>query len=331
MGKFGYKIGKEVALALSSIFILIVITVLTSFITCGFDVKKMFSGENTFNLVTNAAITIMGIISSLPLGIVLTKQHTNADGTPGRYKTEFQTFHTIRQKIECKRKYFGQWHSLQYAKECKDKQFNYLLKHNIMQPEYILQLSIAQVKTLTVSKVFKIDGVKVTINALSKSQMKACIAVLEGKIRVHKLPDFYFLYVDSVSNLSFYDAAYRERKDESKTVLVKIISKVAIGFIISCILTGFLYDLKNVDMTSNYILSALLLTLVRIFNALTSVFAGISTGQELVYKQCYYINGKSQFLKIFDAEVPDSDDYCPELKLETHIIIDITEGDLDGK
>ena len=330
MGKRGFKMGKEIALAFSSIIILLIITVLTSFITCGFDVKKMFSGENTFNLVTNAAITVMGIISSIPLGIVLTKQHTCADGSPGRYQLEYQSFYTVRQKIECKRGLFGQWHNVQYIKECREKQINYLLRHNVLQPEVILKLSVPQVKTLTVPKTFKIDGAEVTLNALTKQQIKACVDVLSGKIKVHKLPDFYFLYVDNVSNQSFYDTAYTERKDESKTVIVKLFTKVAIGFIMSCILTGFLYDLKDVELTSKYIIMALLLTLVRIFNALTSVFAGISTGQELVYKQCYYMNGKTQFLKSFDAEVTDCVD-TSMLNTPTHVVIDLTEEDLNGK
>lgn len=331
MSKNGYKMGKEVALALSSIVILIVITILTSFINCGFDLRKMFSSENTFNLVTNANITIMGILSSLPLGIVLTKQLKNADGTPGRYLQEYIAFHEIRQKIESKRKLFGQWHTLQYVKECREKQFNYLLSHNILQPEYVLKLSVAQVKTLKVTKTFKIDGVEVTLNALSDKQIEACTKVLNGEITVRKLPDFYFLYIDNVSNASFYDTAYNERKSEVMTVLVKILSKVAIGFIISCLLTGFLYDLKNVQFTSNYVMAAVLLMLVRIFNAVTSIFAGVCAGQELVYKLCYFINGKTQFLKIFDAEVDDNVNNISLPEVETHEVIDLTEGDLDGK
>lgn len=331
MSKNGFKLGKEIALALSSVIILIIITVLTSFINCGFDFNKMFSGENAFNLATNAAITTMGIVSSLPLGVVLTKQLKTADGAPGRYIQEFSAFHTIRQKIESKRKLFSQWHSAQYLKECKDKQFNYLLRHNILQPEHILKLNIAQVKTLTVSKTFNIDGETVVINALSKSQMKACIKVLEGRVRVHKLPDFYFLYIDNDSNASFYDTAYYERKAESKLVFVTILSKVAIGFIITCILTGFLYDLKNIQFTSNYIMAAVLLMLVRMFNAFTSMFAGINAGQELVYKQCYYINGKTQFLKSFDAEVPDDATCLAEPEAKVHIVVDLTEEISDEK
>lgn len=329
MGKNGPKLGKEVALASSSIIVLVLVTILTSFITCGFDVQKMFSGENTFNLIINASITVMGIISSLPLGIVNTKQRVNPDGTHGRYMQEHAAFHTIRQKIEPRRKYFGQWHAAQYLKECKEKQISYLLKHNILQPEYILQLNVNQVNSLTVPKTFKIDGKKVYINALTESQIKACVKVLKGKVQVRKLPDFYFLYVDNVSNLSFYDAAYSERKDEAKTIFIKIISKVALGFTISCILTGFLHDVKNIVFTPSYVLTAIMLMLIRIFNALTSVFAGISAGQEIVYKQCYYINGKTQFLKSFDSDTS----FDPEASVEPeeHVVIDITEGDSNGK
>lgn len=318
------KLCKEVILASSSVVVLVITTVLTSFITCGFDIKKMFSGENTFNMVTNASITIMGIVSSLPLGILTTKQRVNPDGSDGRYLHDFKEFHIIRKTIEPKRKHFGMWHTIQYTKECKEKQYNYLLKHNVIQPEYIFMLSIPQVKTLTVPRMFEIDGKKVYLNALTPRQIKACIKVLEGKIQVHKLPDFYFLYVDSVSNLSFYDTAYTEKRDETKTVLTKIISKVALGFLVTCILTGFAHDLKDVTFTPTYIVFAVLLMLIRIFNALSSVYAGLSTGQEVVYRQCYYINGKTQFLKSFDTDITFDPD--KPIVPETHIVKELKEG-----
>jgi hypothetical protein len=318
------KLCKEVILASSSVVVLVITTVLTSFITCGFDIKKMFSGENTFNMVTNASITIMGIVSSLPLGILTTKQRVNPDGSDGRYLHDFKEFHIIRKHIEPKRKYFGMWHSIQYAKECKEKQYNYLLKHNIIQPEYIFMLNTSQIKTLTVPRTFEIDGKKIYLNALTPRQIKACIKVLDGKVQVHKLPDFYFLYVDNISNLSFYDTAYTEKRDETKTVLTKIISKVALGFLVTCILTGFAHDLKDVMFTPTYIVFAVLLMLIRIFNALSSVYAGLSTGQEIVYRQCYYINGKTQFLKSFDTD----NTFDPEKPIvpETHVVKELKEG-----
>lgn len=325
MGKYKFKFGKEIILAISSILILIVVTVLTSFISCGFDVSKIFSGENTFNLILNTSISVMGIISALPLGTVLTKQRVNPDGSNGRYLQEFNDFYNIRKTIEPKRKYFGQWHSEQYAKECKEKQINYLLKHNILQPEYIMQLNVSQVKTLTVPRTFKIDGVKVYLNALSERQIKACIKVLEGKVQVHKLPDFYFLYIDNVSNKSFYDAAYGERAAETLTVIIKIISRVMFGLIITCILTGFVHDLKDVEFTPLYVMSAILVMLIRIFNAITSICAGLSAGQEVVYKQCYYINGKTQFLHSFANDTSFDPGHMPVA--EEHVVIDITEGD----
>lgn len=329
MGKNRFKFGKEIVLATSSILILIIVTILTSFISCGFDVAKIFSGENAFNLITNASITIMGIVSALPLGTVLTKQRVNSDGSDGRYLQEYKGFYEIRKTIESRRKYFGQWHSTQYAKECKEKQLNYLLKHNVLQPEYIMQLTVKQVRTLTVPKTFKIDGVKVYLNALSESQIKACIKVLEGKVQVHKLPDFYFLYVDNVSNKSFYDTAYRERSNESLTVIIKIVSKVTLGLTVTCILTGFIHDLKDVEYTAQYIISALLIMLIRTFNAVTSVCAGLSAGQELVYKQCYYINGKTQFLKSFDSDAEFDPTEPPAV--EEHTVEEVTEGEFNDK
>jgi hypothetical protein len=54
--------------------------------------------------------------------------------------------------------------------------------------------------------------------------------------------------------------------------------------------------------TASAIMVAVINIVARIFNAVTSTLWGWLLGQEMVYKQCYYINGRTQFLKLFDSD-----------------------------
>ena len=56
------------------------------------------------------------------------------------------------------------------------------------------------------------------------------------------------------------------------------------------------------EITVAYVFRILLLIVTRLFNAASSTLWGYLIGQESVYKRCYYINGKTQFLRNFDAD-----------------------------
>ena len=289
-----------VSLALSCMVIMILIT---SIANAGLDPAKIWSKANLSNILINASITIFGTLAAIPSGTVSTKQRTNPDGTNGRYLQEFYDYNEIRQKIEPRRFLFHQWHHSQYLLEYKAKKIDYLLERGIFQAEDILELSREQILALTTSQMYNVKGEQVYFKALSVDQIAACIKVYEGKVTVHKLPDFYFLYIDGKCKRSFYDQAYYESRDENGSLVSKILYKAFLGFLITCIFTGLVVDFIAVDqITAAYVLRTALFIITRLFNAASSTLWGYLIGQESVYKRCYYINGKTQFLRSFDAD-----------------------------
>lgn len=302
MNKSKYT-SKEVMFVIASLSCMIVFICISSFANAGLDITKIFCSENLSNAILNAAITIFGTIAALPAGMVATKQRKNPDGSDGRYIQEFNEYNRTRSLIEPKRIAFSQWHTEQHRKELHQKRVEYLLSKGVLQAEDVLKLNTEQVKALTTSQPVKVNDEEVYFKALTEAQIDAVLHVLSGKVVVHKLPDFYFLYVDGKSSKTFYDQAYYEAMDEGLTLTGKLMSKIFIGFAITCILTGLVIT-KNTEGlgTAEFIIRAIILTLARVFNAVTSSLWGWLIGQEIVYKQCYYINGRTQFLNLFNND-----------------------------
>ena len=294
-------VAKETLFVGCALACMLLIIVFTSIVNAGLDPTKIFTTENMGNALINAAITVFSVVAAIPSGIVSTKQRRNADGSEGRFLQEFSEYNEIRQKIEPRRVWFSQWHTVQHAKEQMQKCVDYLLSKGILQAENIMQLSIDQVRELTTSKPLDIGGKKVYFKALTEEQIAACIKVLSGKVIVHKLPDYYFLYIDGKSSKTFYDQAYRESADESVVLVSKLLSRICTGFIITCIFTGLVIN-PPVESTYQATIMAIINIVARVFNATSSTLWGWLLGQDLVYKQCYYINGRTQFLKLFDSD-----------------------------
>ena len=296
-------IAKESIFVAASLTCMCLIITFTAFVNAGLDINKMFSAQSLPDVLLNAAITIFGTVAAVPSGIASTKQRRNPDGTAGRYIQDFTQYNAIRSKIEPKRILFNQWHREQHLKEQRQKCIDYLLSKGVIQAEDILKLNREQVSKLTTSQMFKVDGEELYFKSLSPAQIKACLDVLNGKVLVHKLPDYYFLYFDGKSSKTFYDQAYYESRDENFTLIVNLMSKIFIGFVITCILTGLVISKNTEDLnTAEFVMRAIILALARIFNALSSTLWGWLLGQDLVYKQCYYLNGRTQFLELFQND-----------------------------
>lgn len=293
---------KELWFALCAMLCMCALIVLTSFVNAGLDFEKMFTKDNLSNMLINAVVTVFGTIVALPAGTVATKQRVNADGTPGRYLYEFSEYSKARKSIEDRRGSFSQWHNKQHRQELTQKQIDFLVGKGVVQAKDVLKLSVEQVKSLTTAQRFEIDGKELYMKALTEEQIAACIYVLSGKVKVKKLPDFYFLYVDGKSSKTFYEQAYYETVDENFTLIVKLLYRIFVGFVITCILTGLVVDFADGFQDPNYAFRAIIIAVARILNAILSTFWGWMIGQELVYKQCYYLNGRTQFLKLFASD-----------------------------
>lgn len=296
-------IAKETLFVAASLGCTCLIIAFTSFINAGLDIERMLSAQSLPDAILNAAIAVFCTIAAVPSGITATKQRYNADGTPGKYLQDFSAYDRIRLKIEPKRIAFNQWHKEQHLKEQRQKCVEYLLSKGVLQAEDILKLTKEQIAQLTTSQQFKVDGTELYFKSLTPDQVTACLRALSGKIVVHKLPDFYFLYYDGKSSKTFYDQAYYESRDERWTLVVKLLSKISLGFVVTCIFTGLVITASE-DLTSTeYIIRAVVTTLSRVFSAISSTLWGWLLGQEMTYRQCYYLNGRTQFLELFDNDV----------------------------
>ena len=303
MKKLNKHVAKETLFVVVALLCMVIIIVFTSIVNAGLDPAKMFTRENAGNALINAAITVFGVVAALPAGSVATKQRRNPDGSNGRYLQEFLDYDAIRQKIEPRRLDFSQWHNAQHIKEQSQKCVDFLLSKGILQASEIMNLTVEQVRTLTTSQPLQVEGKTVYFKALTDEQIAACVRVLSGKIIVHKLPDYYFLYIDGKSSKTFYDQAYRESRDESFALVAKLLYRISTGFIVTCIFTGLIiYEPDPETTTTRAIMLAIINIVARTFNAVSSTIWGWLLGQEIVYKQCYYINGRTQFLKLFDSD-----------------------------
>lgn len=303
MKKLNKHFAKETLFVSVALLCMVIIIVFTSIVNAGLDPSKIFTKENAGNALINAAITVFSVIAALPAGMVATKQRTNPDGSDGRYLQEFSEYNEIRQKIESRRLDFSQWHNAQHIKEQTQKCTDYLLSKGILQASDIMLLTVEQARTLTTSKPIKVDSRTIYFKALTDEQIAACVRVLSGKVIVHKLPDYYFLYIDGKSSKTFYDQAYNEAADENFVLISKLLCRICTGFIITCIFTGLvIYEVDPGTTATNAVLMAVINIVARIFNAVSSTLWGWLLGQEMVYKQCYYINGRTQFLKLFDSD-----------------------------
>lgn len=304
MRKINKYVAKETLFVGIALVCMLIIIVFTSIVNAGLDPSKMWTKENAGNALINAAITVFAVVSAIPAGMVATKQRTNSDGSDGRYLQEFSEYNDIRQKIENRRISFSQWHNAQHIKEQYQKCVDYLLSKGILQASDIMLLTVEQVRTLTTSKPINVGERKIYYKALSNEQILACVRVLSGKVVVHKLPDYYFLYVDGKSSKTFYDQAYSESRDENLILVSKLLYRICTGFIITCIFTGLIiYEPDPNATTTKAVMIAIINIVARVFNAVSSTLWGWLLGQDLVYKQCYYINGRTQFLKLFDSDV----------------------------
>lgn len=315
-----------VAGALVCMFAMIIVS---SIGQAGLDPKKLVSQENISNLMINASITIFGMMVAIPLGSSSTKQRINPDGSKGRYLQEFDAFYAARTKVGNKILQFSQWHHKHYLDELHTKQRNYLIQHNILQASDILKLGREQIVFLSDPRKFEIDGKEVYFKALNPEQIDCCMRVLDGEVTVHKLPDMYFLYIDGKYKRSFYDQAYYEQKDANLFAVVNILYKLFIGFVITCIFTGLTFTAYDSEPGSkSWILKTLIMIFTRLFNAVSSVLFGYLTGKEGVYKQCYYLNGKTQMLETFLAD--ETFVYVDEQELARQEFMERSESDDAG-
>lgn len=297
MEKPSKSISKEIIVVVFTIVFTLAVTVLTTLTGAGFDLSRITMVELYTNILVNAVTILLVTVVAFPYGKLNTMCKTTAKGEDGKYKAAYRAYDAAYLLAKPKLYQFSQWHDQKYEKEVYAKQIRYLCEKGIKQPELILKLNREQVVQLSSPQCFEIDGVPVYFSALTKSQLKACLKVFDGKVSLHKLSDYYFLYIDGKGTSSFYEQARYETIAENAYVVGNILLKVLIGLVISCILTSLVID--NLMFDQQTILKIVTNLISRILTIGQSLYSGYCIGQEYIYKKCYYINGKTQILTEF--------------------------------
>lgn len=300
MRKPSQNLSKEFAIIIFTIISTLAITVLTTLSGAGFDPNRLTAVEVYTNIILNSVIVLVVTVVALPYGKLNTMCKRNTDGSGGKYITAFNAFNVIYNLVKPKLNQFEQWHTKKYEQEVLEKQIRYLSQKGIRQVKDILKLDRVQIENLTTAQMYKVQGEELFFSSLTKKQIKACLKVYDGEITVHKLPDHYFLYIDGKSTSSFYEQAYHENLLNNYYVISRVLFKVLFGLVIACVLTSLVTD--SIVLNSQTLLKIFTNLLSRILTIGQSLYGGYSIGQNLIYKKCYYIDGRTQILTEFNDD-----------------------------
>ena len=291
---------KEIAIIIFTVIATLLVTVFTTISGAGFDLSRLSAVEVYTNIILNAIIVTVVTVVALPYGRLNTMCRKTSDGKGGKYITAVTAFTQILNSVKHRFQEFTQWHTYKYEQELDDKRKRYLLNHGIKQIDEIMKLDRDQIKQLSTSQKFEINGEELFFYSLTWNQRRICLRLYDGKVKLHKLPDQYFMSVDGKSSSSFYEQAYYESLVENAYVISNILLKVLMSLVVSCVLTSLVVDTIVFDNTT--LLKIFTNLISRILTIGLSLYSGYAIGQNLIYKKCYYIDGKTQILTEFNDD-----------------------------
>ena len=314
-------ISKELLILIFTVVSILTITVLTTVSGSGFDLSRLSKVEIWTNIILNSTFVLATLLVAIPYGKLNTMCKKTPEGGNGKYLTSFNNFNKAYDAITCILYQFSQWHVIKYKKEVKEKQYRYLIDRSIPQIDNVLKLNRRQIEQLGTPQMFVVNGEELYFGKYSKKQIEHCLKVYDGRVSLHKLPDSYFLYVDGKAGASFYEQAYYESKLQTAYTISNILSKVCIYILMSCVLTSLVIDVFVIDKQT---LMKIIINLIsRIMSVCQALYGGYMIGQNIVYRKCYYIDGRTQVLTEFrtdasftyrDPNVVAKEQYLEDLK-----------------
>lgn len=274
----------------------------------------------TENIVL-VAIALLGASSSIPYGIELTKLRTTPDGKPGKYQDSLMKYFSVYNQVVERISSFSVWHQKRYLEELRAKHVKHLLNFGISQAEYILQLDRREVKTLDKPQVFEINGERIFLKSLSKLQIEECLYVLDGRVKLKKIADSYFLNPEGSSTSTFYEQASKEKREATMNIAVMLLFRVMMTVILFSIISYTAVDFINASDKAQ-VTRAVVKMLSRISNLTMSVFWGITIGQDHVYHTVNFIDGRTSYLRDFknDKEFTFSDQDIAKAEFKKRVL-----------
>ena len=290
------KLNRKTFLTGISVLFAIIIIIITSVLNAGLNPDNWNSAEFLSNLIITIAIGIFGVISGQGMG-----DNYFRTNEKGLFVSTYNSYNTMRTKINVHIDKFEDWNKRLYAKEYYQKCVRYLKNnYGIKQAELILELDKNQVLLLEQPRFFETSKGKTAFNSLTKEQIKAARKVLTGKIKMKYVHDSYFLNAYSKNKTqSMYEIASEQSKKQRQKYLSLMFYRVMVIIVFGFIMSGLVIDTQD----SGGFNQAMINLISRLFTLFTSLAFGTLVASDLIKDECIYLDYKTTMLERFLIDV----------------------------
>lgn len=290
------KLNRKTFLTGISVLFAIIIIIITSVLNAGLNPDNWNSTEFLSNLIITIAIGIFGVISGQGMG-----DNYFRTNEKGLFVSTYNSYNTMRTKINVHIDKFEDWNKRLYAKEYYQKCIRYLKNnYGIKQAELILELDKNQVLLLEQPRFFETSKGKTAFNSLTKEQIKAARKVLTGKIKMKYVHDSYFLNAYSKNKTqSMYEIASEQSKKQRQKYLSLMFYRVMVIIVFGFIMSGLVIDTQDPGGFNQ----AMINLISRLFTLFTSLAFGTLVASDLIKDECIYLDYKTTMLERFLIDV----------------------------
>ncbi len=316
---------KAILVSLSLIFIVIIVAV-TSFANAGIDPDYWKSDKFLTDMIFTIALVLIGTVVGNAEGDNYFKNNQK-----GLFVVSYNGYNEKRKKVDGLIDKFSHWNRHLYEKEYYEKCIRFLVnEHGIKQAKLLLQLDRTQIILLeNAPQSFVVEDKERYFNSLTKTQIKAILMVLDGKIKMRYVYDGYFLNAYSKNkNKTMYEQASEQDHTKRKKFMFLMMYRVVFTVLVGMVLTAFVVDNQEQDKAQ-----AVLTLFSRYFTLFSSVAWGFFIANDMIKDECIFLDYKATTLEQFYLEVEVNHTFVA--KTEEELAYDkikkmLKEGDDNG-
>lgn len=316
---------KAILVSLSLIFIVIIVAV-TSFANAGIDPDYWKSDKFLTDMIFTIALVLIGTVVGNAEG-----DNYFRNNQKGLFVASYNGYNEKRKKVDGLIDKFSHWNRHLYEKEYYEKCIRFLVnEHGIKQAKLLLQLDRTQIILLeNAPQSFVIEDKERYFNSLTKTQIKAILMVLDGKIKMRYIYDGYFLNAYSKNkNKTMYEQASEQDHTKRKKFMFLMMYRVVFTVLVGMVLTAFVVDNQEQDKAQ-----AVLTLFSRYFTLFSSVAWGFFIANDMIKDECIFLDYKATTLEQFYLEVEVNHTFVA--KTEEELAYDkikkmLKEGDDNG-
>lgn len=316
---------KAILVSLSLIFIVIIVAV-TSFANAGIDPDYWKSDKFLTDMIFTIALVLIGTVVGNAEG-----DNYFRNNQKGLFVVSYNGYNEKRKKVDGLIDKFSHWNRHLYEKEYYEKCIRFLVnEHGIKQAKLLLQLDRTQIILLeNAPQSFVVEDKERYFNSLTKTQIKAILMVLDGKIKMRYVYDGYFLNAYSKNkNKTMYEQASEQDHTKRKKFMFLMMYRVVFTVLVGMVLTAFVVDNQEQDKAQ-----AVLTLFSRYFTLFSSVAWGFFIANDMIKDECIFLDYKATTLEQFYLEVEVNHTFVA--KTEEELAYDkikkmLKEGDDNG-